>query len=57
MVKLIYLCAFGWLVVGCNDDFLETQPLSQASDVSVWTDLKLAEAAVLDLYQGTWPAP
>lgn len=54
LVKLIYLWAFGLLVVGCNDDFLETQPLSQASDVSVWTDLKLAEAAVLDLYQGTW---
>jgi len=54
LVKISYLLAFGFVVVGCNDDFLETQPLSQASDLSVWTDLKLAEAAVFDLYQGTW---
>ena len=54
ILKLASLLVFGLLLVGCNDDFLETQPLSQASDVSVWTDVKLAEAAVLDLYQGTW---
>ena len=42
------------LITSCNDDFLETQPLSQASNLSVWSDPKLAEAAVLDLYQGTW---
>lgn len=41
-------------MVGCNKDVLETQPLSQASEAAVWTDIKLAEAAVLDLYQGTW---
>jgi len=54
LVKITILAVFGLLIVGCNDDFLETQPLSQASDVSVWNDQKLAEAAVLDLYQGTW---
>ncbi len=54
LVKISCLLAFGSILVGCNDDFLETQPLSQASDLSVWTDLKLAEAAVFDLYQGTW---
>lgn len=54
ILKLASLLVFGLLLVGCNDDFLETEPLSQASDVSVWTDVKLAEAAVLDLYQGTW---
>lgn len=54
-LKITTLAVFGLLTfVGCNDDFLETQPLSQASEQSVWTDLKLAEAAVLDLYQGTW---
>lgn len=53
-VKITVLMVFGLLIVGCNDDFLETQPLSQASDVSVWSDPNLAEAAVLDLYQGTW---
>lgn len=52
--KAMVLAIFGLLIMGCNDDFLETQPLSQASEVSVWSDLKLAEAAVLDLYQGTW---
>ncbi|TMM58502.1 RagB/SusD family nutrient uptake outer membrane protein [Maribacter algarum] len=54
LLKFASLIVFGLLLVGCNDDFLETQPLSQASDVSVWSDVKLAEAAVLDLYQGTW---
>jgi len=54
LLKITILMSFGLLIVGCNDDFLETQPLSQASDVSVWSDTKLAEAAVLDLYQGTW---
>ena len=54
ILKFASLLVFGLLLVGCNDDFLETQPLSQASDVSVWSDVKLAEAAVLDLYQGTW---
>lgn len=54
ILKFASLLVFGLVLVGCNDDFLETQPLSQASDVSVWTDVKLAEAAVLDLYQGTW---
>ena len=54
-IKITALAIFGLLVfVGCNDDFLELQPLSQASETSVWSDLKLAEAAVLDLYQGTW---
>ncbi|MFH6602838.1 RagB/SusD family nutrient uptake outer membrane protein [Maribacter algicola] len=52
--KITVSMAIGLLIVGCNDDFLETQPLSQASETSVWSDLKLAEAAVLDLYQGTW---
>ncbi|MRI01477.1 RagB/SusD family nutrient uptake outer membrane protein [Kriegella sp. EG-1] len=54
LIKNVMLITFTMLVVGCNDDFLETQPLSQASEDQVWTDPKLAEAAVLDLYQGTW---
>ncbi|MEP3208012.1 MAG: RagB/SusD family nutrient uptake outer membrane protein [Maribacter sp.] len=54
ILKFASWVVFALLIVGCNDDFLETQPLSQASETSVWTDQKLAEAAVLDLYQGTW---
>ncbi|MEO9891536.1 RagB/SusD family nutrient uptake outer membrane protein [Aurantibacter sp.] len=54
IIKHVALIAFAVLAVGCNDDFLETQPLSQASEEQVWSDQKLTEAAVLDLYQGTW---
>lgn len=54
ILKFASLLVLGLVFMGCNDDFLETQPLSQASDVSVWSDVKLAEAAVLDLYQSTW---
>ena len=44
----------GFLLMSCNDDFLETTPLSEVAETSVWSSSKLAEAAVLDLYQGTW---
>lgn len=54
ILKNAYLLVFGLLIVGCNDDFLETTPLDTATAGSVWTDFPLAEAAVLDLYQGTW---
>ncbi len=53
-LKITTLVVFGLLLVGCNEDFLETEPLSQASEQNVWSDSKLTEAAVLDLYQGTW---
>ena len=42
------------LLVGCNDDFLSTTPLSEIAESNVWSSKDLAEAAVLDLYQGTW---
>ncbi len=54
LLKIMLGLAVTMLTVACNDDFLETQPLSQASEQDVWTDVRLAEAAVLDLYQGTW---
>jgi hypothetical protein len=54
VLKITAFLAFGFLLVGCNEDFLETTPLSEVADTSVWSDPKLAEAAVLDLYQGTW---
>lgn len=54
ILKITALLAFGFLFVGCNEDFLETTPLSEVADANVWSDQKLAEAAVLDLYQGTW---
>lgn len=54
IIKLTTFLVFGFLVVGCNEDFLETTPLSEVAEDNVWSDKKLAEAAVLDLYQGTW---
>lgn len=41
-------------LVGCQDDFLETTPLSEISESSVWSSPVLSEAAVFDLYSGTW---
>ena len=36
----------------CNDDFVNTQPLDQLSQSSVWTDGSLAEAFVSEIYAG-----
>jgi hypothetical protein len=41
-------------IISCQDDFLSTTPLSEIAESNVWSSSKLAEAAVLDLYQGTW---
>lgn len=53
-LKITTLIILGLMVLGCNDDFLETTPLNQIAESSVWSDKNLAEAAVFDLYQGTW---
>lgn len=52
--KIISLLVVGISLASCNDDFLETTPLSEVAEAAVWSSDKLAEAAVLDLYQGTW---
>ena len=39
-------------IVGCNDDFVNTQPLDEFSQSAVWKDPALAEAFVLDIYGG-----
>ena len=52
--KTIVVLAIGLLLASCNDDFLETTPLSEVAESNVWSSEALAEAAVLDLYQGTW---
>lgn len=54
ILKLTVLFLFAFLAVGCNEDFLDTTPLSEIAEDAVWSDEKLSEAAVLDLYQGTW---
>ncbi len=52
--KSTVLFLFVFMAVGCNEDFLDTTPLSEIAEEAVWADKNLAEAAVLDLYQGTW---
>ncbi len=52
--RLLIILAAGILFTDCKDDFLETTPLDQIGESSVWSSTKLAEAAVLDLYQATW---
>jgi len=52
--KIVPLLVLGFVLASCNDDFLETTPLSEVAESNVWSSQKLAEAAVLDLYQGTW---
>ncbi len=54
LLKILPLFALGIFLTSCNDDFLNTTPLDQVSSSSIWSSEKLAEAAVLDLYQGTW---
>ncbi|SDK84563.1 Starch-binding associating with outer membrane [Catalinimonas alkaloidigena] len=41
-----------FVTTGCNDDFVNTQPLTEVSADLVWTDAGLAEAFVTDLYTG-----
>ena len=38
---------FSLALVGCQDDFLNTTPLSEIAESNVWSSAKLAEAAVL----------
>ena len=53
-IQIVIILVVGILLGSCNDDFLETTPLDQVAEDNVWSSDKLAEAAVLDLYQGTW---
>ncbi|CAN5918349.1 RagB/SusD family nutrient uptake outer membrane protein [soil metagenome] len=57
MKKINKLKSFSWGVVtalglstGCNDDFVNTQPLTEIPAELVWTDGPLAEAFVTGLY-------
>jgi len=40
------------MVTGCNDDFVNTQPLDQVSETAVWSDAGLTEAFVSEIYAG-----
>ncbi|WP_162053390.1 RagB/SusD family nutrient uptake outer membrane protein [Pontibacter pamirensis] len=51
-IKTLSLSFIAALVLstGCNDDFLNTQPLTAIPSEVVWTDAALADAFVTDLY-------
>ncbi len=42
----------GVTMVGCNADFLNTQPLDKVPADAVWSDAALSEAFVTDVYNG-----
>ncbi|MFN8347678.1 MAG: RagB/SusD family nutrient uptake outer membrane protein [Spirosomataceae bacterium] len=52
--KIISAGAVSALLVlaGCNGDFVNTKPLDQLSEATVWTDAALSEAFVTEIYAG-----
>ncbi|PKD17019.1 carbohydrate-binding protein SusD [Salegentibacter salinarum] len=52
MKNIGYYLLLLFAVVGCNDDFVDTQPLDEFSQSDVWVDAALAEAFVLEIYNG-----
>ncbi|QJW89734.1 RagB/SusD family nutrient uptake outer membrane protein [Spirosoma taeanense] len=52
--KTISLALFvaSFAVTGCNDEFVNTQPLDQVAGSAVWSDAALAEAFVTGIYAG-----
>ncbi|MFN3998908.1 RagB/SusD family nutrient uptake outer membrane protein [Algoriphagus sp.] len=49
---LAFLLVACFTFTACNDDFLDTKPLGEVDETSVWSDIALAEAFVLGIYQG-----
>src|SRR5690606_13607543 len=46
------LLAACFTFTACNDDFLNTKPLGEVDEISVWNDLALAEAFAVGIYAG-----
>lgn len=55
-IKLFYIpisaLLFTGLFTNCNDDFVNTKPLNEASKELVWSDAGLAQAFINDIYNG-----
>ncbi|QHT67623.1 RagB/SusD family nutrient uptake outer membrane protein [Rhodocytophaga rosea] len=49
---IVVMVISGAVLLGCKDDFLNTQPLDKAPGTAVWSDAALADAAVTELYNG-----
>src|SRR5690606_26980472 len=50
--KYIGICLSLLFIASCNDDFVSTRPLGEVSEEVTWSDAALAEAFVLDIYNG-----
>ncbi|WP_297336458.1 RagB/SusD family nutrient uptake outer membrane protein [Algoriphagus sp.] len=48
----LFIFIAGLISVSCNHDFLDTRPLGEVSESSVWADPALADAFVTGIYQG-----
>lgn len=48
----IAVLLFTTCIAGCNDDFVNTQPLGEVAEDAAWGDAALAEAFVIDIYNG-----
>lgn len=49
---LVFLFITCFSFTSCNDDFLDTRPLGEVSESSVWSDAALSQAFVVGIYQG-----
>jgi hypothetical protein len=47
---MLLLGGLAFTHTGCNDDFVNTQPLDQVSEAAVWTDPVLSERFVVNVY-------
>lgn len=52
ILKYFYITLFftGFLATSCNEDFLNTQPLTTITSDAIWKDANLAEAYMFDIY-------
>lgn len=50
--NIIYMVLIGMGCMSCNDDFVNTQPLGEVPEETVWTEGALAEAFIFEIYNG-----
>ena len=48
--SIIILLVITMFITSCNEDMLDTKPLTEISDAAVWNDIVLAEAFVNEIY-------
>lgn len=50
--KFLYIVLLGSITMSCNDDFVNTRPLGEVSEESVWSDGALSQAFIFEVYNG-----